>query len=119
MSKPQAAAGLLCPLFRKDVSKVCHRCNLYTLLRGKNSNTGEPVDGWHCSFNVMTLMQVETAKEVRSAAAETAELRKTVIRTNHSGEAANQLVLPFLSAYVAAGERNRSRDDERKMIADQ
>ena len=40
----RAAKGKICPLHQKDMSTICHKCPWWTQLRGKNPNTGQPID---------------------------------------------------------------------------
>lgn len=79
--KPIAPAGLECPLFRKDVSKVCHKCAWYTLVRGKNPQTGIDVDEWGCAISFGPMLTLETARQSRSAAAAVETLRNEVAKS--------------------------------------
>ncbi len=61
--KPIAPKGTKCPLWRKDVSKICHECEWYDKIEGTHPLTGARVDKWMCALNRMILMQTETAKQ--------------------------------------------------------
>ena len=79
--KPIASPGLECPLFRKDVSKVCHRCAWYTLVRGKNPQSGSDIDEWGCAISFGPMLTLETARQSRSAAAAVETLRNEVAKS--------------------------------------
>jgi len=57
------------------MSKVCHTCPLWVQIRGVNSNTGQETDRWDCSIGLLTMMQMETAKEVRQTNASVDKMR--------------------------------------------
>lgn len=80
--KPQAAQGSDCPLWKKDVSKVCHKCPWYVLLRGTNPNTGNPIDDWACSIAWMPILQVEVAQKTNSVGAAVESFRNEVKSQN-------------------------------------
>lgn len=75
MGKPIADPGMKCPLWRKDVSKVCHTCAWYGSIAGKHPQTGQPVDQWQCAITLTVLSTLETAKATHEAGATTQELR--------------------------------------------
>ncbi len=81
MGKPIADKGENCPLWQKDVSKVCHTCKWYTQIRGLNPNTGEPMDRWACAIELMPILQIEVAKETRQGAAATESFRNAVVQS--------------------------------------
>jgi len=72
---PHAAKGLICPLHKKDVSKVCHTCPFWTQVRGTNPNTAEPVDNWQCAIAWLPILLIENAQQARQAGAATESLR--------------------------------------------
>jgi hypothetical protein len=59
---PHADPGLICPLHKKDVSKVCHRCPWWISVRGTNKNTGEDIDNWGCAIGYLPLLLIENAQ---------------------------------------------------------
>jgi len=82
MSKPKAEKGMKCPLFKEDVSKVCHTCEMYEHILGTNPNTGAAVDAWGCTFKFNFLTNLEIAKEVRQHAAATESFRNEFVKVN-------------------------------------
>lgn len=83
--KPQADEGEDCPLWKKDVSKVCHKCPLYVMLRGTSKNTGEPVDEWGCSIAWGPIMAVEVAQKVNGATVAIESFRNEMVEANRLG----------------------------------
>ena len=41
---------MFCPFWRKDVSKVCHRCKLWEAIPVFNVNTRETSQQWDCTL---------------------------------------------------------------------
>ena len=59
---PSADPGSICPLWKKDVSKVCHTCPWWIHIRGTNKNTGEDVDNWGCAVGLLPMLLIENAQ---------------------------------------------------------
>lgn len=76
---PPAPKGQNCPLYRRDMSKVCHKCNWWTHLRGTNPNSGQPVDEWGCAIAWLPMLLVENAQQARQAGAAIETFRNGVI----------------------------------------
>lgn len=94
MQKPRADAGMSCPLWRKDMSKVCHACPLWIQLRGKHPQSEEIIDKWGCSLAFMPLLMLEGAQQTRQAGAAIESFRNEMVRLNEPS--------------LASGERRRS-----------
>lgn len=77
---PRGPDHLVCPLHQKKMATVCHKCPLWTMLRGKNPNTGEEIDQWNCSLASLPMLLVENAMQTRQAAAATESFRNEVVR---------------------------------------
>jgi hypothetical protein len=77
---PHANPGLVCPLHRKDVSKVCHKCPFWAKMNGTNPNTGEPVDTWQCAISWLPWLLVENARQTVGAAAATESMRNEILK---------------------------------------
>ena len=41
---PHADKGMICPLHKQDMSKVCHKCPLWVQVRGKNPQSNAEID---------------------------------------------------------------------------
>jgi hypothetical protein len=72
---PVAPKGTNCPLYRKDVSKVCHTCEWYTRIQGVHPQTGEHLDKWLCAMKAQVLAVLDVGKAATAGAATTQELR--------------------------------------------
>lgn len=81
---PIATAGANCPLYKKDVSKVCHHCAWYVQIRGKHPQTGEDVDDWLCSIAWMPLLQIEMAQKQNHTAAAIESFRNEMVKQNEN-----------------------------------
>lgn len=82
---PSRDPGFTCPLMRKDVSEVCHKCDWYVQLRGTNPNTGEPVqDEWGCAVTMNLLVSVHVAQETRQTGAAIESFRNEVVRQHQA-----------------------------------
>lgn len=85
MQKPIADKGMDCPLWQKDMSKVCHKCPGWTVLRGMNPNTGEEVDEWGCSlFQWLPPLLVENSQQSRQLGAAIESLRNEQVRISEN-----------------------------------
>jgi hypothetical protein len=69
--KPRRKPGLTCPLRGgKDVSKVCHTCELYVNLKGKDPHSEGTLDNWGCAWSFVPVLLVEnTQMEIQTGAA--------------------------------------------------
>lgn len=92
--KPIAAPGTRCPLWRKDVSKVCHTCEWYSRIQGMHPQTGEQLDKWMCAVTAQLLATLDAGKAATVGAATTQELRNDMQRerTQHTRVLASQLI---------------------------
>lgn len=82
--KPPADKGEDCPFWKKDVSRVCHKCPLYVMLRGTNKNTGDPIDQWGCAIAWGPIMAVETVQKLNSVVAATETFRNEMVKQNEA-----------------------------------
>ncbi len=80
MQRPIAEAGSTCPLWRKDVSKVCHRCCWYTLVRGKHPQSEEMIDRWDCAIALGPMLLVNAAQQAHQGAVATESFRNEMVR---------------------------------------
>lgn len=76
---PHADEGKVCPLHKKDVSLVCHKCPWWTQLRGKNPNTGADVDSWACAIAWLPMMLCENSQQSRGVGAAVESFRNEMI----------------------------------------
>ena len=79
---PMAAAGMTCPLHRKDMSKVCHKCPWWTQVRGQDPSTGKEIDTWSCAIAFLPTLLIENSRQSRSGAAATESFRNEFVEAN-------------------------------------
>lgn len=75
---PHATPGLLCPMLRKDVSKVCHKCAWWTGLTWKDAH-GESHHNWRCAMVMNAITNVDIVKATTGAQAATESMRNEVV----------------------------------------
>lgn len=63
----------LCPLLKK--SCIEHGCRWWTNVQGRHPQSGEIVNEWACAVELLPILLVNTAQEVRQGAAATESLR--------------------------------------------
>lgn len=81
MQVPHAEPGSICPLHRKDVSKVCHKCPWWTRLQGMHPQSGEMVDNWGCAISLLPILLVENSQMQRQTGAAVESFRNSVVET--------------------------------------
>ena len=79
MQIPHADKGLICPLHRLDVSKVCHKCPWWTKIMGKNPQTEEMLDRWQCAIAVLPMLLVENAQRQHQTGAAIESFRNNLV----------------------------------------
>lgn len=77
--RPVQEKGRLCPLLKQDVSKVCHKCEWFQLVRGKHPQSEEMLDEWGCAIAWAPMLLINAAQAAHQGAAETAKFRNAVI----------------------------------------
>lgn len=82
---PHGPDDRICPFHRAKMSKVCHTCPMWMLVRGKNPNTGQEVDQWNCSFAFLPMLMIENAQQTRGAGAAIESFRNEMVRLNEAG----------------------------------
>ncbi len=80
----------MCPFMQRDVSEVCHKCVLYTSVRGKNPATGADIDDWNCAIAFLPVTTLEGARQARSGAAATESLRNVIVKGQEQRDAMAQ-----------------------------
>lgn len=75
---PHANPGLICPQFKKDVSKVCHTCAWWTGLSWKDER-GETHHNWRCAMVMVACTNVDVVKATSGAQAATESFRNEMI----------------------------------------
>jgi hypothetical protein len=78
---PHADEGAICPLHKLDMSKVCHTCPWWTLVRGKNPQSEEMIDDWRCAVALLPMLLIENAQMSRQTGAAMESFRNDVVKT--------------------------------------
>jgi hypothetical protein len=79
MQIPHAEAGQICPLHKKDTSEVCHLCPWFTRVIGKNPQSEELMDNWHCAIAILPMLLVENAQMQRQTGAAVETMRNDIV----------------------------------------
>lgn len=82
---PRGSEDLNCPLWKKPMDQVCHKCPWWQQVRGMNRNTGAEVDQWDCAIALMPMLTVETAYQGRVATAATESFRNEMVSIAMNG----------------------------------
>ena len=79
---PPADPGMICPLHKRDVSKVCHKCPWYVSLRMTNPNTGKDIDEWGCAIAWGPVLAVEVSQKTNSVGRAVESFRNEMKKDN-------------------------------------
>lgn len=80
--KPRRSPGTFCPLWRRDVSKVCHTCEWFIHVRGKNPQSMDDIDHWGCAMSFMPLLMIENSQQQRQTGAAVESFRNEMVKAN-------------------------------------
>jgi hypothetical protein len=97
---PHADEGLDCPLWKKDVSQVCHACPWWIQIRGKHPQHDEEIDRWGCAVGWLPMLLIEGAQQTRQAGAAIESFRNEMVQ----GQAAFVEVIEQRRRQVANSE---------------
>lgn len=81
MQKPIADKGEVCPFHQKDVSKVCHKCPLYTLVRGIDPQTNKEIDHWGCAIGFLPVLLIDNTQQTRQTSASVDSFRNEMVKS--------------------------------------
>lgn len=82
LAKPINTTGELCPLWKKDVSKVCHTCPWFTLLRGKDPQSEKEIDEWACAIAFGPILACEVSQRTNQLGAAIESFRNEMKKDN-------------------------------------
>lgn len=77
---PHGPENMDCPVWRKAMSEVCHKCPMWIQLRGKHPQTDQEVDEWQCAYAVAPIINLEVARNVRQVQAATESFRNEMVK---------------------------------------
>lgn len=83
--------GAKCEEVKTEGGKqVLYRCPWYTMIRGKDMNTGKEIDEWGCAIAWMPTLLINTANESRKGVAATESFRNEMV---NQGEITQRIML--------------------------
>lgn len=80
--KPRAKPGMFCPLWRRDMSKVCHTCEWWVQVRGKNPQSEEIIDRWGCAIAWLPMLTIENSQMQRQTGGAVESFRNEMVKLN-------------------------------------
>jgi hypothetical protein len=81
---PHADEGMICPLHKEDMSKVCHRCPWWFMVRGKDPQSEKQIDQWGCAIGFLPILLIEGTQQTHQAGAAIESLRNVVDSTGNN-----------------------------------
>jgi hypothetical protein len=85
--KPHAKGGMMCPLWKKKMSAVCHNCEWWTHLRGKHPQGEEILDQWGCAIAWLPMLMVENSQMQRQTGASVDKVANVMAHAAHESTA--------------------------------
>lgn len=80
VQRPHADPGQVCPLHKKDMSKVCHTCPWWQHLQGSHPQTGEHIDQWSCAIAWLPMLMVELRAGMNGTQAAVESFRNEMVK---------------------------------------
>lgn len=74
------------------MADVCHKCPLWTQVRGKDPQSNEEIDDWGCALGWLPILLIENAQQVRQAGAATESFRNEMVRLAHATTGNGRLI---------------------------
>lgn len=82
IEKPRPKSNMMCPLWRKPMKQVCHKCEWWTQVRGKHPQSEEIIDQWGCAIAWMPVLMIENSQQQRHTGAAVESFRNEMVRAN-------------------------------------
>ena len=101
--KPHRQAGTVCPLWRKDVSKVCHTCEFYQPLPVRDNSSGRVFEQWRCYYVHAPFLLREIISEVNGLQGKQAEFNDRVYKETQENV---QVLIPIMERIERQHERS-------------
>lgn len=100
-SKPRRPAGMYCPLWRKDVSKVCHTCDWWQSLPVTDATNPMVVrEQWACALVLSVIAQRSMHAAIDGVQAATESFRNVVVDRCRTSEIARRAAMDMLAGGV-------------------
>jgi len=113
--KPRRTDKTVCPLMREPVSKVCHKCDWYVRVQGKNPQGEDVFDHWGCAIAWMPTLQIETSQQSRQAGASADKVANEVAKFHESMAQFNRMNAHLLKSI---NDSSRAPKNNIKVIED-
>ena len=117
MSKkiPRGSEDLICRWHKLPMSEVCHKCDHWMHVRGKNPNTGEDIDDWKCADSWTPIFLMSLVQKMNELGAAVESFRNEAVKAHEETMAAQVHVvgpalmrpnaaMRFIEAKKQAGE---------------
>jgi len=113
---PRGDENLICRYHKLPMSEVCHTCDSWTHLQGRNPNTGEIIDDWKCADSWIPVLLLEIAQKAHGVSAEIGSLRGEMGKAHEEAMSAARGVavmtaLPMRGAPRLLETKNSSEGD--------
>lgn len=100
-NKPRRPPGIYCPLWRKDVSKVCHTCDWWQSLPVQDrANPAAVMEQWSCALVLSVIAQRSMHAAIDGVQAATESFRNLVAERCNTSEIARRAALDVLAGGV-------------------
>lgn len=66
---PHGPKEVWCPLWKREMAKVCHTCAFWKRISTTNKATGETEDHWECAISLLPALLIENGLQTRQAGA--------------------------------------------------
>jgi hypothetical protein len=83
--KPRRKKGALCPFFKRDVSQVCHRCELYDVVRFNDPENPAAIrEQWGCTFLLANTISKSLGAACEGTQMAVESFRNEMVRQNRA-----------------------------------
>ena len=92
MQVPRGSEELSCPFWQKPMSECCHKCPMWTQVRGKDPQTGQDLaDEWACAIALLPMLSIESSRTSLRVSASADKIATEVADLHESVKQANVL----------------------------
>ena len=103
---PHADEGSICPLHKKDMSTVCHKCPLWVQISGKHPQSEKIIDHWNCSLAWLPMLLIENSQKQSHTGAAVESFRNEMMKANQNTLAALTAPPPGPQLFQLPGRNN-------------
>ena len=108
--RPKVGSGY-CPLWRKPLSRVCHTCEWYVQIKGKDPQGEQTFDHWGCAIAWMPILQIEGTQQSRQAGASSDKVATEVAKLHETMKSDSAQVVSQLKNASKEYKRLREQGD--------